>query len=55
MWRTRPWSKMICQRGTSHGASTHDGAFTDQAAALSTRRKSLAWPVTALKGKTFRA
>lgn len=55
MWRTRLWSRMICQRGTSHGASTRAGASTGQAAAPSTRRRSLAWPVTALKGKTWRA
>lgn len=44
---------MTCQRGTSHDASTRVGAFTGQAVALSTRRKSLAWPVTAQKGRSF--
>lgn len=50
-WRTRLWSRMISQRGTSRGANTRAGAFTGQAAAPSTRRRSLAWPVTPLKGK----
>ena len=38
-WRTRLWSRMIFQRGTSHDASTRVGACTGRAAALSTRRK----------------
>lgn len=52
-WRMKLWSKMTCQRGTSHDASTRVGAFTGQAVALSTRRTNLAWPVTAQKGRSL--